>query len=95
MQGVPVRFHDYRKDGLNESDLSAWMNGLDWKDLVNRSGTTWRGLPEDLKQGVSSPEAARDLMVSHPALIKRPVIVSGDIVHVGYDEALFQRLSSR
>lgn len=91
-QGIAVRFHDYRKDGLTESDLKAWMKAVDWSSLINRAGTTWRALPEDLKQSITSAQTARRVMASHPALIKRPLIVSGDTVHVGYEETEFQRL---
>jgi arsenate reductase len=92
-QGVAVRFHDYRKDGLDEAALKAWTKTLDWSSLINRAGTTWRALPEDVKQGVTSAKAAHSLMLTHPALIKRPLIVSGNAVHIGYDEAVFAGLA--
>lgn len=93
--GVAVRFHDYRKDGLDAGALSAWVKTHDWNSLINRSGTTWRAIPDEVKRGVTSAKAATSLMISHPALIKRPVVsssASGDAVHVGYDEAVFRRL---
>ena len=92
--GVTVRFHDYRKDGLNEADLQSWMTVLDWSSLINRSSTTWRSLPELAKQGISSAKAARILMLTHPTLIKRPLIVAGDAIHVGYDEAALSKMST-
>ena len=92
--GVTVRFHDYRKDGLNEADLQSWMTVLDWSSLINRSSTTWRSLPELAKQGISSAKAARILMLTHPTLIKRPLIVTGDAIHVGYDEAALSKMST-
>ena len=91
--GVTVRFHDYRKDGLNEADLQSWMTVLDWSSLINRSGTTWRSLPDLAKQGMTSAKAARMLMLTHPALIKRPLIVAGNAIHVGYDEAALRKMS--
>jgi len=92
---VAVRFHDYRKDGIDEATLRAWFKALDWNSLVNRAGTTWRGLPEDTRAGISSAAAAQRLMASHPALIKRPVIVSSNAIDVGYDEARFARIAAQ
>jgi arsenate reductase len=91
--GIQVQFHDFRKDGLDAADLRSWMKTIDWNKLINRSGTTWRALPDEQKLAVTSEKAAQNLMVSHPALIKRPLIVSGAGIHVGYDEAAFRSLS--
>lgn len=91
---VAVHFHDYRKDGINDATLCAWLKTIDWNNLINRAGTTWRGLPEGIRAGVTSATAARHLMSSHPALIKRPVIVTAQALHVGYDEAQFARIAA-
>lgn len=93
-QGIAVRFHDYRKDGLDPGTLAAWMKKTDWSSLLNRSGTTWRALPEEQKMAVTSAKAAQGLLLSHPALIKRPLLVAGDSMHVGYDESAFRSLAN-
>jgi arsenate reductase-like glutaredoxin family protein len=41
---------------------------------------------------VTSGKTAQALMILHPALIKRPVVVSGKRIHVGYDETAFETL---
>ena len=71
-------FHDFKKAGVPEPELDAWISALGWEALVNRKGTTWRNLPPDLQaQVLNNPSAnpsARALMLSHPSVIKRPVI---------------------
>ena len=81
--GVAHRFHDFRKDGVDEAQLRRWVEALGWEALVNRRGTTWRQLPEEQRQSLDA-EAAIALMVEHPALIKRPVIENGDTTTVGW-----------
>ena len=48
-------------------------------DLVNRRSTTWRGLSEEERA-----RPPRDLLGDHPALMKRPLIVDGDTMYLGW-----------
>lgn len=81
--GVEHRFHDVRKDGVDEGRLRRWVDALGWEVLVNRRGTTWRQLPEEQRQSLDA-EAAIALMREHPALIRRPVIERDGRVTVGW-----------
>lgn len=92
--GIDHRFHDYRKDGVDEVMLGGWISSLgDWNGLVNRRGTTWRKLDERVRDTLTEGAAIR-LMVEQPALIKRPVLVVGETVLVGFDEARYRELFS-
>ena len=73
-RGAVYAFHDFKKQGVPETRLDAWIAALGWEPLVNRKGTTWRGLDEDLRAGVADAASARALMLAHPSVIKRPVI---------------------
>ena len=78
---VAYRFHDYRKQGLERELLEAMEAALGWQALLNRRGTTWRGLPDAVKDSIER-ESALALMLEHPAMIKRPVLATADR---GYD----------
>lgn len=91
--GVEHRFHDFRKDGLDEARLRRWVEALGWEALVNRRGTTWRQLPEEQRQSLDI-EAAIALMGEHPALIKRPVIEHGGSVTVGWTSDIASALGA-
>jgi arsenate reductase (glutaredoxin) len=69
---VPARFHDYRADGLDPAVLDRFIAELGWEALLNRKGTTWRGLSDAEKADMDAAKA-RALMLAQPALIKRPV----------------------
>jgi arsenate reductase (glutaredoxin) len=92
---VPYCFHNYRKDGLDAARLKHWLAQLEWTDLLNRAGTTWRGLPDRVKNGVADTRAAQRLMLKFPTLVRRPVIEANGQVHVGYDETAFRDLAKR
>jgi Spx/MgsR family transcriptional regulator len=82
-QGHSHRFHDFRADGLDAALLARFEAALGWEALLNRRGTTWRGLPEADRDGADRDKALA-LMLAHPALIKRPVLVAGDEILVGF-----------
>lgn len=84
-QDIEHRFFDLRKDGLTESDVARWSKELDWEVLLNRRGTTWRGLAADEKDNINEV-LARKLMAKYPALIKRPVFELDDAVIVGFKD---------
>ncbi|WP_239806343.1 ArsC family reductase [Croceicoccus hydrothermalis] len=85
-EGVPYRFHDYRKDGTDPERLAGWVRKAGRDTLLNRRGTTWRKLPDTAKDGIDD-DGAVALMAEHPALIKRPVVEHAGGLMVGFDEA--------
>lgn len=84
-EGIDYQFHDVRQDGLTRDDLAAWVKDLGWEALLNKRGTTWRGLDDSVKDGVDEAKAI-DLMVAHPALMKRPVFVTPKGVILGFKQ---------
>lgn len=90
-EGIAFEFLDVRKDGITEADVKIWSKAVGVDSLLNRRGTTWRGLSDaDKARGEGAGAVA--LLVQFPALIKRPVFVQGDQVMVGYTDAVKDRL---
>jgi arsenate reductase (glutaredoxin) len=73
-RGQDPVFHDFKKQGLPEDRLDAWLRGPGWQTLLNRQGTTWRKLPPDEQAAVVDADSARVRMRAQPSLIKRPVV---------------------
>lgn len=88
--GVVYRFHDYKTDGADPIRLQAWVDRAGWERLLNRSGTTFRNLPEADKADLDSGRAVA-LMLDHPSAIRRPVIEAGDALLIGFDAAAYER----
>ena len=89
--GVEYRFHDFRKDGLDAKTLQALVDKLGWEILLNKSGMTWRKFTEKDKCGLNEKKA-QTLMLNHPTVIKRPVLVAGKKHFAGFNEADYQKL---
>lgn len=71
--GEPAQIHDLRLDGLPPKLLKTWLKQIGWEAMLNKRGTTWRGLPEEMKEDMDEKKAEL-LMSDHPALIKRPIV---------------------
>ena len=82
--GVGYRFHDYRKDGLDEKQLKAWEKELGWEVLLNRRGMLWRKLPQATRDNIDRASALQ-CMLENPGIIKRPVLDLGKRRVVGFD----------
>lgn len=79
MKALPgAEFRDVRADGVPDAVLEE-AGARFGEALLNTRSTTWRGLSE--------AERARpplDLIRAHPALMKRPLIVDGEAMHLGW-----------
>ncbi len=91
--GIAYRFHDFRKDGLTQSLLNTFIDDLGWEALLNRSGMTWRKLPDSAKAMLDKDRASL-LMLAHPAVIKRPLLNIGSMktFHPGFNETHYKNL---
>jgi Spx/MgsR family transcriptional regulator len=85
-QGIAYDFHDYKKQGLSETQLRAWVDELGWEALLNRRGMLWRKLPADVREAMDRETAIR-IMLETPAIIRRPVLDTGHTRYVGFSEA--------
>ena len=77
--GHEVELVDVRKDSISPEELERLYMVLG-PDLLNKRSTTWRKLSEEERSG--KPVA---LMLAHPSLMKRPVILEeGGLLTMGW-----------
>jgi Spx/MgsR family transcriptional regulator len=90
--GVAYRFHDFKKQGIETDALARWVASVGWETLLNRNGTTWRKLDAAEQAKVVNAPSAIALMHANTSVIKRPVVVDGDVVIVGFDPQRYASL---
>lgn len=83
--GIAYDFHDFKKEGVDPSRLAAWTDAVGWEVLLNRRGTTFRGLSDTERAGIDRAKAIH-LMAEHTSLIKRPVAEYDGGLLVGFSE---------
>ena len=84
-------FHDYRKDGISIDLITEFAQHIDWQELVNKRGTTYRQLTDEQKQNLDK-ESALALLVAQPAMIKRPVLIHNGQYHLGFKAAQYDEI---
>ena len=82
-RGVAYAFHDYKKAGVDAAKLAAWCDAAGWKVILNRSGTTFKKLPDSDKADMTQAKAIA-LMLAQPSMIKRPLVEGAKTLLVGF-----------
>jgi arsenate reductase len=82
-QGLAYVFHDYKKAGADPAKLAAWCAAVGWEKVLNRSGTTFRKLPDADKADLDQARAIA-LMTANPSCIKRPIVEHSGAPLVGF-----------
>ncbi len=80
---IEFTFHDYRQDGLDAAWLAQAEQKLDWQNMLNKRGTTFRQLDEQSKQNLDKSSALA-LMLESPAMIKRPILIHNNDYYLGF-----------
>ncbi len=85
---VAYYFHNYKKEGVSNEKLKSWTQRVSWEKLVNRAGTTWKKLANEVKETIVDANTAEALMYSQNSVIKRPILENsdGEIIAVGFSE---------
>jgi arsenate reductase len=89
-RGVAYAFHDYKAVGVDRERLESWAKTVGWETLLNRSGTTFRKLPDADRTGLDEAKAI-GLMLAQPSMIKRPVVEAGGTLLVGFKPEAYEK----
>nr|WP_074949000.1 Spx/MgsR family RNA polymerase-binding regulatory protein [Alicyclobacillus macrosporangiidus] len=89
-RGIEVPFHDLVEQPPSVEQLRRWVeaSGQGVAAFINRQGTRYREL--GLKDKTLSDEEWLHLLSQDGKLIKRPILVDGDRVVVGFDRTAYE-----
>ena len=73
--------------GLSESDIDKLIGSRDYREFLNTRNELYR--ERNMKQNPPSRAEAIKLMAAHPNLIRRPILVNGAKIALGFDEQKF------
>ena len=89
LNNFEYEFHDYKKKGIDEEKLKEWCKVFGWENLINKAGTTWKGLSEEEKNGVVDEASAIEFLKDSTSAIKRPIVESNGKHLMRFDEAKY------
>jgi len=81
---------DLDKDRLSEAELNALIGERDYKQFLNPRNELYRA--RKMKDNPPSRAEAIKLMAKEPNLIRRPVVIRGSQMQLGFDEEQFKKL---
>ena len=88
--GAQLESRDLDTQPLSEKELNELLGARDYKAFLNPRNELYR--ERKMAENMPSREEAIRLMAKNPNLIKRPVVVRGDQIVLGLDEAAYQKL---
>ena len=91
-QGVELELSDLDKQRLTATELDAMIGSRDFKLFLNTRNALYR--ERNMAAKPPSRAEALKLMAANPNLIRRPVVICGDRIVLGYDEAALKKLAS-
>ncbi|CAM3748663.1 Regulatory protein MgsR [Vibrio aerogenes CECT 7868] len=92
-ENIDYQFHDYRKDGISASLVESFCSELEWNNVLNKRGTTYRQLEQTQKDNLTE-ETAVDLLVQYPAMIKRPILSVDNHLYLGFSPEKYSTIFS-
>lgn len=72
---------------MSEAELDRLIGARDYKLFLNTRNELYR--ERGMKQNPPSRAEAIQLMAAHPNLIRRPILVNGKKIALGFDEKEF------
>lgn len=90
---IEFRFHDYKKEGVTADQLKDWVQQLDLNKIVNKQGTTYKKLSDDVKSKMEDVSFAINQLIQQPSMIKRPLLLNEKrVLTIGFDAEVYTQL---
>ena len=86
---IEYELRDIKEDNPTLEELTAWykQSGLPLKNFFNTSGLLYKSMELKDKLPNMSEEAQLKLLATDGMLVKRPLVIGGDFVLVGFKES--------
>jgi len=88
--GAELESRDLDKERLSEAELDELIGDRDYKEFLNTRNELYR--TRGMKEHPPSRAEAIKLMAKEPNLIRRPVVLRGSRMVLGFDEEAFRKL---
>jgi arsenate reductase len=88
--GAELDSRDLDKERLSEAELDKLIAARDYKQFLNPRNDLYR--TRNMKEKPPTRAEAIKLMAEVPNLIRRPVVIHGDQIVLGFDEESFKKL---
>lgn len=95
-KGISYELRDIKENNPTFDELSQWYrkSGLPLKSFFNTSGILYREMELKNRLPEMSEQEQLELLASDGMLVKRPIVINGDTVLVGFKEKDWEKLAN-
>ena len=88
--GAQLETRELDKDPLSEAELDSLIGSRDYKQFLNPRNEMYR--EKDMAEKPPTRTEAIKWMAKNPNLIRRPVLIRGGEMVLGFDEEAYKKL---
>ncbi len=88
--GAELESRDLTAERLTEAELDLLIGQRDYKEFLNPRNELYRA--QNMKEHPPSRAEAIQLMAQEPNLIRRPILLRGTQMVLGFDEEAYKKL---
>ena len=90
-RGAELELRDLAQDRLTAAELDKLIGERDYRLFLNTRNELYR--QRNMKENPPSRADALKMMAAEPNLIRRPLVISGKQIVLGYDEEALKKLA--
>jgi arsenate reductase len=88
--GAELESRDLDKERLTEAELEELIGSRDYREFLNPRNELYR--TRNMKEHPPSRAEAIKLLAKEPNLIRRPIVIRGAQMILGFDEEAYRKL---
>ena len=90
-RGAELELRDLSQNRLSADELDKLIGERDYRLFLNTRNELYR--QRNMKENPPSRADALKMMAAEPNLIRRPIVISGKKIVLGYDEEALEKLA--
>ncbi len=88
---IAHQLYDFKKQPLTAELLTEFVKESDWSLLLNKRSTTFRNLPDEIKNNLTD-EVMFAAVIEQPTLLKRPLLSLNGQLNLGFKVDQYQTI---
>ena len=94
--GIEATYRNIKEENPTKEEIQSWIDrGVELKKLFNTSGMLYRELNIKEKRETYTQEQLNELLASNGMLVKRPIVIQGDMIIIGNKVSEYEKLQKQ
>lgn len=94
--GIEATYRNIKEENPTKEEIQSWIDrGVELKKLFNTSGMLYCELNIKEKRETYTQEQLIELLASNGMLVKRPIVIQGDMIIIGNKVSEYEKLQKQ